>query len=63
MASRSAAEKDGWWPRLGRGGRARVPSCGGMVEVELATTSAVWTWTSAAARGRVDGSVARSCGG
>jgi len=36
MASRSAAEKDGWWPRLGRGGGTRAPSssCGGMA-VEL----------------------------
>ena len=29
MASRSAAEKDGWCPRLGRGGGARALSCGG----------------------------------
>lgn len=51
MASRSAAEKDGWWPRLDRGGGARAPSCGGMVE--LATTSGVWTWTCREERARL----------
>jgi hypothetical protein len=71
MASRSAAEKDGWWPRLGRGGGTRAASsCGGMVELE--TTSAVWTCRpgpggdTAGKEGWLgggDGGMARSCGG
>jgi hypothetical protein len=35
MASRRAAEKDGWWPRFCRGGGTRALPCGDMVSAAV----------------------------